>query len=117
MFNRNLDLIQTHYKLEYDYTMQKPRWCLCDHIVHLVFIKCAILCHYKRPARYFISTGFCKTNKGKTLKMKKLIDLHVVVFVVVVVVLVAVSEVAVFESCAAEEYTNINLLMVKRPPF
>jgi len=49
--------------------------------------------------------------------MKKSIDLHVVVFVVVVVVVVAVSVVAVGDSFAAEEYTNINLLMVKRLPF
>ena len=60
--------------------------------------------------RYFISKGLGKATKGKTLRMKKSIDLHVVVFVVEVVVVVAVSVVAVVESFAAEEYTNINLL-------
>ena len=60
--------------------------------------------------RYFISKGLGKANKGKTLRMMKSIDLHVVVFVVEVVVVVAVSVVAVVESFAAEEYTNINLL-------
>ena len=57
--------------------------------------------------RYFISKGLCKANKGKTLRMKKSIDLHVV-SVVVVVVVVVVSVVAVVEGFAAEEYTNIN---------
>ena len=67
--------------------------------------------------RYFISKGLCKANKGKTLRGKKSIDLHVVVFVEVVFVVVAVSVVAVVENFAAEEYTNINLSMNKRPPF
>ena len=43
--------------------------------------------------------------------MKKSIDLRVVVSVIVVVVVVGVSVVSVVE------YTNINLLMVKWPPF
>ena len=69
--------------------------------------------------RYFLSKGLCEVSEGKTLRMKKSIDLHVVVFVVVVVVVVvvAVSVVAVVESFAAEEYTNINFLMDKRSPF
>lgn len=46
--------------------------------------------------------------------MKKSIDLRVVVSVIVVVVVVGVS---VVEGGAAGEYTNINLLMVKWPPF
>ena len=44
--------------------------------------------------------------------MKKSIDLRVVVSVVV-----AVSVVSVVKSFDAGEYTNINLLMVKWPPF
>ena len=62
--------------------------------------------------RYFVATGLCRANKEKTIRMKKSIDLHVLVFVVEVV-----SMVAVVESFAAEEYTNTNLLMGKRPPF
>ena len=64
--------------------------------------------------RYFVSKGHCKARKGKTLRMKKSIDLRVVVSVIVVVVVVGVS---VVEGVAAGEYTNINLLMVKWPPF
>lgn len=67
--------------------------------------------------RYFVSKGHCKARKGKTLRMKKSIDLRVMVSVVVVVVVVGVSVVPVVEGVAAGEYTNINLLMVKWPPF
>lgn len=49
--------------------------------------------------------------------MRKSIDLRVVVSVIVVVVVVGVSVVSVVEGFAAGEYININLLMVKWPPF
>ena len=103
-------------------------------IVHLLFgTLCpkiiAQYCHYKRPARwvvtqilcnqimnnfprYFVSKDHCKARKGKTLRMEKSIDLRVVVSVVV-----EVSVVSVVEGFAAGEFTNINLLRVKCPPF